>query len=277
MGHGSPQGVPAKGFVLDDERLKNPPGGVPDYFDELLERIRDIRASEADVSQGTRYLRAGRRLSARRAETLKFFQIVQNKLHWAATGKTAAELIAERADHTQPNMGLTSWKGAKVRKTDVAIARTTCAKAKSRNSTASSPVARGERDLRTIVGLLAPAVGRQYGLAAAAALGRINRNVAERLLSGAGRATAAMRAAVRRDAHEAVRPGRRMLLDRAEASGAANESSPRAARRLGQHSNAKLAEACGGDFRRPSLRTVRRLSIHCARSTRGVATPPKAP
>ncbi|MEK6771347.1 MAG: virulence RhuM family protein, partial [Pseudomonadota bacterium] len=114
-----------KGFVLDDERLKNPPGpGVPDYFDELLERIRDIRASEKRMYLKVRDIFA---LAADYrpddAETLKFFQIVQNKLHWAATGKTAAELIAERADHTQPNMGLTSWKGAKVRKTDVAIAK----------------------------------------------------------------------------------------------------------------------------------------------------------
>ena len=114
-----------KGFVMDDERLKNPPGpGVPDYFDELLERIRDIRASEKRMYLKVRDIFA---LAADYrpddAETLKFFQIVQNKLHWAATGKTAAELIAERADHTQPNMGLTSWKGAKVRKTDVAIAK----------------------------------------------------------------------------------------------------------------------------------------------------------
>ncbi|HLB48302.1 MAG TPA: virulence RhuM family protein, partial [Anaerolineales bacterium] len=114
-----------KGFVLDDERLKNPPGpGVPDYFDDLLERIRDIRASEKRMYLQVRDIFA---LAADYrpddAETLKFFQIIQNKLHWAATGKTAAELIAERADHTQPNMGLTSWKGAKVRKTDVTVAK----------------------------------------------------------------------------------------------------------------------------------------------------------
>lgn len=114
-----------KGFILDDERLKNPPGpGVPDYFDELLERIRDIRASEKRMYIKVRDIFA---LAADYrpddAETLKFFQIIQNKLHWAATGKTAAELIAERADHTQPNMGLTSWKGAKVRKTDVTVAK----------------------------------------------------------------------------------------------------------------------------------------------------------
>ena len=114
-----------KGFVMDDERLKNPPGpGTPDYFDELLERIRDIRASEKRMYLKVRdifVLAADYRPDD--AETLKFFQIIQNKLHWAATRKTAAELIAGRADHTQPNMGLTSWKGAKVRKTDVTVAK----------------------------------------------------------------------------------------------------------------------------------------------------------
>lgn len=114
-----------KGFVMDDERLKNPRGpGVPDYFDELLERIRDIRASEKRMYLKVRdifTLAADYKPDA--AETLQFFQIIQNKLHWAATGKTAAELIAERADHTQPNMGLTAWKDGKVRKTDVTTAK----------------------------------------------------------------------------------------------------------------------------------------------------------
>lgn len=116
-----------KGFVLDDERLKNPPvagSAVPDYFDEMLERIRDIRASERRM-----YLRV-REIFAMAAdyepslpETTKFFSIIQNKLHYAATGMTAAELIKSRADHLLPNMGLTSWKGDEVRKTDVAIAK----------------------------------------------------------------------------------------------------------------------------------------------------------
>jgi len=114
-----------KGFVMDDERLKNPPGaGVPDYFDELLERIRDIRASERRM-----YLRV-REILALAAdyrpaepETLLFFKTVQNKLHFAATGKTAPELIAERANAELPNMGLTSWKGAVVRKGDVTVAK----------------------------------------------------------------------------------------------------------------------------------------------------------
>jgi hypothetical protein len=114
-----------KGFVLDDERLKNPPGpGVPDYFDELLERIRDIRASERRV-----YLRVKEILalaadySPTEPQTQEFFKTVQNKLHFAATGKTAPELIAERADAAKPNMGLTSWKGGTVRKGDVTIAK----------------------------------------------------------------------------------------------------------------------------------------------------------
>ena len=114
-----------KGFVMDDERLKNPPGpGVPDYFDEMLERIRDIRASEKRMYLQVRDIFAlAADYQPDAAETQQFFQIIQNKLHWAVTGKTAAELIAKRADHTQPNMGLTSWKGAKVRKTDVTVAK----------------------------------------------------------------------------------------------------------------------------------------------------------
>jgi hypothetical protein len=112
---------------MDDERLKNPTSlGVPDYFDELLERIRDIRASEKRMYLKIRDIFA---MSADyqpdSVETQQFFQIIQNKLHWAATGKTAAEIIAERADYAQPNMGLTSWKGAKPRKTDAAN-RFTC-------------------------------------------------------------------------------------------------------------------------------------------------------
>jgi hypothetical protein len=97
---------------------------VPDYFDELLERIRDIRASERRM-----YLRVREILAlaadyrAEDAETQVFFQTVQNKLHFAVTGKTAPELIAERADHARPNMGLTSWKGAVVRRGDVTIAK----------------------------------------------------------------------------------------------------------------------------------------------------------
>jgi hypothetical protein len=114
-----------KGFTMDDVRLKNPPGpGVPDYFDELLERIRDIRASERRVYLRVREILA---LAADYAptepETQLFFQTVQNKLHFAATGMTAPELIASRANGDEPNMGLTSWKGGVVRKGDVTVAK----------------------------------------------------------------------------------------------------------------------------------------------------------
>lgn len=114
-----------KGFVLDDERLKNPPGpGVPDYFDELLERIRDIRASERRMYLRVREILAlAADYNPNDEEVHHVFQIMQNKLHFAVTGKTAAELIADRANATLPNMGLTTWKGARVRKTDVAVAK----------------------------------------------------------------------------------------------------------------------------------------------------------
>lgn len=116
-----------KGFVMDDERLKNPPIGqsvVPDYFDEMLERIRDIRASERRV-----YLRVKEIFTMAadyepsNKETTRFFQTIQNKLHFACTGMTAAELIASRADASQPDMGLTSYKFDEVRKTDVTVAK----------------------------------------------------------------------------------------------------------------------------------------------------------
>jgi len=116
-----------KGFVMDDERLKNPPVGPsapPDYFDEMLERIRDIRASERRM-----YLRV-KEIFAMAGdyqpswpEITKFFSVIQNKLHFAATGMTAAELIQSRADHLLPNMGLSSWKGGQVRKGDVSTAK----------------------------------------------------------------------------------------------------------------------------------------------------------
>lgn len=114
-----------KGFTMDDERLKNPPGeGHVDYFDELLERIRDIRASERRVYLRVREILAlAADYEATEPEMQVFFQTIQNKLHFAATGRTAAELIAERADASQPNMGLTSWQGGVVRKGDVIVAK----------------------------------------------------------------------------------------------------------------------------------------------------------
>jgi hypothetical protein len=114
-----------KGFVMDDQRLASPPGpGVPDHFDELLERIRDIRASERRVYLRVREIFAiATDYQPNTPETATFFQTMQNKLHFAATGKTAPEIIQERADHTRPNMGLRSWKGKVVRKGDVTIAK----------------------------------------------------------------------------------------------------------------------------------------------------------
>ena len=113
-----------KGFTMDDDRLKAGLNIGADYFDELLERIRDIRASEKRFYQKIRDIfKLSIDYDPASGETKEFFKIVQNKLHWAITGKTTAELIAERADASKPNMGLTAWKGAKVRKGDVTIAK----------------------------------------------------------------------------------------------------------------------------------------------------------
>ncbi len=116
-----------KGFTLDDERLKNPPvagSAVPDRFDELLERIRDIRASERRMYLRVREIFAmAADYSPSQPETTRFFRVIQNKLHFAVTGKTAAELICERADSNQPNMGLTTWKSGSVQKADVTVAK----------------------------------------------------------------------------------------------------------------------------------------------------------
>ena len=116
-----------KGFTMDDERLKNPPvdnSGVPDYFDELLERIRDIRASERRMYLRVREIfKLAADYDSTLPETREFFKMIQNKLHFAATGHTAAELIIQRADHSLPNMGLMTWHGDVVRKADVTIAK----------------------------------------------------------------------------------------------------------------------------------------------------------
>lgn len=113
-----------KGFVLNDERLRNPKEFGADYFDELLERIRDIRASEKRVYQKVKDIFALSVDYDSQSDVAQiFFKTAQNKLEYAATGHTAPEIIAARADASKDNMGLTVFKGAKVRKTDVTIAK----------------------------------------------------------------------------------------------------------------------------------------------------------
>jgi hypothetical protein len=113
-----------KGFTMDDQRLKEGRGLGDDYFDELLERIRDIRASEKQFYRKiTEIYSLSADYDPNAEMTREFFATVQNKLHWAITGHTAAELIAERASAEKPNMGLTSWKGKKVRQVDVSVAK----------------------------------------------------------------------------------------------------------------------------------------------------------
>ena len=112
-----------KGFVMDDERLKNP--DLPfDYFEELLKRIQDIRTSERRFYQKiTDIYATSTDYDPTDENSILFFQTVQNKMHWAITGKTAAEIIAQRADSSRPNMGLTNWRGTKPRKQDVGITK----------------------------------------------------------------------------------------------------------------------------------------------------------
>ncbi len=111
-----------KGFVMDDERLKNPGGW--DYFDELLARIREIRASEKRFYQKVRDLFAlSSDYQANEQTAQLFFAEVQNKLLYAVTQHTAAEIIRDRADANAPNMGLTTWEGSRVRKADVIVAK----------------------------------------------------------------------------------------------------------------------------------------------------------
>ncbi|MBI5451623.1 MAG: virulence RhuM family protein [Gammaproteobacteria bacterium] len=112
-----------KGFVLDDERLKNP-GKGRDYFDELTRRLQDIRTSERRFYQKiTDIYATSVDYDPDHSLTQQFFATVQNKVHYAIHGQTAAELIAARADSRQPNMGLTTWEGARIRKADVSIAK----------------------------------------------------------------------------------------------------------------------------------------------------------
>lgn len=112
-----------KGFVIDDERLKNPNQPF-DYFEELLRRIQDIRTSERRFYQKITDIYATSIDYDPTLETsILFFQTVQNKIHWAISGKTAAEIVSERANSEKPNMGLNSWIGVKPRKQDVSIAK----------------------------------------------------------------------------------------------------------------------------------------------------------
>jgi len=112
-----------KGFVLDDERLKNPDHPF-DYFDELLRRIQEIRTSERRFYQKiTDIYSTSTDYDPTDEISITFFKTVQNKMHWAITGMTAAEIIHKRANSSKTNMGLTSWRGEKVRKGDVVIAK----------------------------------------------------------------------------------------------------------------------------------------------------------
>ncbi len=112
-----------KGFVLDDERLKNPQGGN-DYFEELTRRFQDIRTSERRFYQKiTDIYATSIDYDKENALTQEFFATVQNKVHFAIHGQTAAEVILSRADRNLPNMGLTNWEGARIRKSDVGIAK----------------------------------------------------------------------------------------------------------------------------------------------------------
>ena len=117
-----------KGFVMDDERLKQGKRFGKDYFDELLERIREIRASERRFYQKITdiYEQCSIDYNKEAELTTTFFKTVQNKLHWAITGKTAAQIISERAKSSEPNMGLQTWKHApqgKIVKIDVSTAK----------------------------------------------------------------------------------------------------------------------------------------------------------
>jgi hypothetical protein len=112
-----------KGFVLDDERLKNPDQPF-DYFEELLRRIQDIRTSERRFYQKiTDIYATSIDYDPTHEASIAFFKTVQNKVHWAITGQTAAEIIHGRVGATKPNLGLTNWRGAVIRKPDVAIAK----------------------------------------------------------------------------------------------------------------------------------------------------------
>ncbi|CAN5484399.1 RhuM family protein [soil metagenome] len=112
-----------KGFILDDERLKNPDQPF-DYFEELTRRIQDIRTSERRFYQKiTDIYATSIDYDPTQDQSIRFFKTVQNKVHWAITGHTAAEIVHDRVDAAKPNLGLTNWRGASIRKQDVSIAK----------------------------------------------------------------------------------------------------------------------------------------------------------
>jgi hypothetical protein len=112
-----------KGFILDDERLKNPDQPF-DYFEELMQRIQDIRTSERRFYQKiTDIYATSIDYDPTQEVSLLFFKTVQNKVHWAITGQTAAEIVHDRVDASKPNLGLTNWRGAVIRKQDISIAK----------------------------------------------------------------------------------------------------------------------------------------------------------
>lgn len=112
-----------KGFALDDERLKNPDQPF-DYFEELTRRIQDIRTSERRFYQKiTDIYATSIDYDPTQSISIRFFKTVQNKVHWAITGQTAAEIVHERVNAAKPNLGLTNWRGATIRKEDIAIAK----------------------------------------------------------------------------------------------------------------------------------------------------------
>jgi len=112
-----------KGFVMDDERLKNPDQPF-DYFEELMRRIQGIRTSERRFYQKiTEIYATSIDYDPTQELSIRFFETVQNKVHWAITGQTAAEIVHTRVNAVKPHMGLTSWRGADVRKQDVTIAK----------------------------------------------------------------------------------------------------------------------------------------------------------
>jgi len=111
-----------KGFAMDDDRLKQAGGGL--YFEELLERIRDIRSSEKIFWKKVLDIYATSiDYDPKTDVSMEFFKIIQNKMHWAVHGHTAAEVIGMRADHKKENMGLTSWQGERIKRTDICVAK----------------------------------------------------------------------------------------------------------------------------------------------------------